>query len=115
VIAVGVFATGLLATARPAPGATYEYRPADAAMIERARHIATICEDHGVELPAAALAFPLMHPAVAAVAVGMRTPGEVDADVRQFSTDIPAGLWRDLVAAGLIPADAVTSESGSAS
>ena len=74
VIAVGVFATGLLATARPAPGATYEYRPADAAVIERARRIASICEDHGVELPAAALAFPLMHPAVAAVAVGMRSP-----------------------------------------
>ncbi|MEV4276514.1 aldo/keto reductase [Actinoplanes xinjiangensis] len=109
VVAAGVFATGLLSTARPAPGATYEYRPADGAVLQRARRIASICADHGVELPAAALAFPLLHPAVAAVAVGMRSSHEVDEDVERFTTDIPAGLWRDLVAAGLLPAAALPS------
>ena len=113
VVAVGVFATGLLATARPAPGATYGYGPPDAAVLARAGRIAAICEDHGVELPAAALAFPLMHPAVAAVAVGMRSPREVDEDVRHFTTDVPAGLWRDLVSAGLIPAGAVAPGNAS--
>ncbi|ETK36823.1 aldo/keto reductase [Microbispora sp. ATCC PTA-5024] len=107
VVAAGVFATGLLSTARPAPGATYEYRAADAEVIGRAGRLAAICEDHGVELPAAALAFPLLHPAVAAVAVGMRSPGEVDEDLRRFETDVPDGLWTDLVAEGLIPAAAV--------
>lgn len=107
VVAVGVFATGLLSTARPAPGATYEYRPAEAAVVERAGRIASICEDHGVELPAAALAFPLLHPAVTAVAVGMRSPDEVDEDLRRFDTAVPAALWRDLVTAGLIPGPAV--------
>jgi D-threo-aldose 1-dehydrogenase len=107
VVAVGVFATGLLSTAEPAPGATYEYRPADAATVRRARRIASICADHGVPLPAAALAFPLLHPAVTAVAVGMRSPREVDEDVQHLATDIPAGLWRDLIAAGIIPAAAV--------
>ncbi len=110
VVAVGVFATGLLSTPQPGPGATYEYRPADAAVVRRARRIASICADHGVQLPAAALAFPLLHPAVAAVAVGMRSPREVDEDLERFTTDIPAGLWRDLVAAGLIPAGAVPPE-----
>jgi D-threo-aldose 1-dehydrogenase len=103
VISVGVFATGLLSTAR----ALYEYRAAEAEVAERANRIAAICKDHSVELPAAALAFPLLHPAVAAVAVGMRSPREVDEDLRQFETDVPDGLWRDLIAEGLIPAGAV--------
>ncbi|WP_205752610.1 aldo/keto reductase [Cryptosporangium phraense] len=107
VVAVGVFATGLLSTARPAAGATFDYRPADAAVLERTGRIASICADHGVDLPAAALAFPLLHPAVSAVAVGMRSPDEVDDDVRQFDVDVPAGLWRDLVSGGLVPPGAV--------
>jgi D-threo-aldose 1-dehydrogenase len=107
VIAAGVFATGLLSTAQPHDGATYDYRPADTSVRLRARRIAAICADHGVPLPAAALAFPLLHPAVAAVAVGMRTPQEVDEDCRHLATDIPAGLWPDLVAAGIIPAGAL--------
>jgi D-threo-aldose 1-dehydrogenase len=107
VVAVGVFGGGLLSTARPEPGATYGYRPADAAVVHRAGRIASICADHGVALPAAALAFPLTHPAVAAVAVGMRSPREVDENIQRFATDIPAGLWPDLASAGLIPAGAV--------
>lgn len=107
VVAAGVFGTGLLATAQPAPGATYEYRPADPAVVDRARRIASVCADHRVALPAAALAFPLLHPAVDAVAVGMRTPREVDDDVRHFASEIPAGLWTDLVAEGLLPAASV--------
>ena len=107
VIAAGVFATGLLSTAQPHHGATYEYRPAGTAVVRRARRIAAICADHGVPLPAAALAFPRRHPAVAAVAVGMRSPAEVDEDCRYLSADIPAGLWPDLVSAGFIPAGAV--------
>jgi D-threo-aldose 1-dehydrogenase len=104
VVAAGVFATGLLATARPAPGATYDYGPAGAEVLERAGRIAAVCEAHGVELPAAALAFPRLHPAVAAVAVGMRSPAEVDENLGRFETDIPGGLWRDLVSEGLIAA-----------
>jgi D-threo-aldose 1-dehydrogenase len=104
VVVAGVFATGLLSTVQPAPGATYDYRPADGAVVRRARRIAAICADHGVDLPAAALAFPLLHPAVTAVAVGMRSSREVDEDVQRFTTDIPAALWRDLVADGLLPA-----------
>ncbi|KAB8173352.1 aldo/keto reductase [Microbispora catharanthi] len=107
VVAVGVFATGLLSTARPAPGSTYEYRAPGADVLGRAERIASVCADHGVELPAAALAFPLLHPAVSAIAVGMRSPQEVDENLRRFETDIPEGLWHDLIAEGLIPAGAV--------
>jgi D-threo-aldose 1-dehydrogenase len=107
VVAAGVFGTGLLATIEPSPDAGYEYRAAGPEVIERARRIAAICREHRVELPAAALAFPLLHPAVAAVAVGMRSPGEVDEDSRRFESDVPRQLWRDLVAARLLPAKTV--------
>ncbi|MGA5299692.1 aldo/keto reductase [Nucisporomicrobium flavum] len=107
VVAAGVFGTGLLATTRPVPGATYEYRPADPEVTARAGRIASICADHGVDLPAAALAFPRLHPAVDAIAVGMRSPQEVDDDLRHFECAVPAQLWRDLVAEGLIPARSV--------
>ncbi|MDY7085288.1 MAG: aldo/keto reductase [Actinomycetota bacterium] len=112
VVAAGVFATGLLATARPAPGATYEYGPAGAGVVERANRIASVCERHGVELPAVALAFPLLHPAVVAVAVGMRSPQEVDDNLRRFETGIPDGVWRDLVTEGLIESGTVPERQG---
>jgi D-threo-aldose 1-dehydrogenase len=109
VVAAGVFATGLLATAQPAPGATYEYRPADEEVVRRAGRIAAICAGHGVDLPSAALAFPLLHPAVDAIAVGMRSPQEVDEDVRRFRTEIPDRLWHDLLADGIASAQSVAA------
>jgi D-threo-aldose 1-dehydrogenase len=108
VVAAGVFATGLLSTPWPAPGATYEYRAAGLDVYERAARLASICNRHGVELPAAALAFPLLHPAVAAVAVGMRSPREVDEDLRRFAAGIPGALWQDLVEQGLLPPETVS-------
>jgi len=107
VVAVGVYGTGLLATARPQAGARYDYGVADAAVLARAGRIASISHDHGVELPAVALAFPLLHPAVGAIAVGMRSPREVEENADRFEVDVPAGLWRDLIADQLIPAAAV--------
>ncbi|MFC5502711.1 aldo/keto reductase [Lysinimonas soli] len=109
VIAVGIYGTGLLATARPTPDASYEHRPADAEIVRRAHALAEICESHGVELPAAALAFPMLHPAVAGVVVGMRSAREVDENVDRAEVDIPAALWSDLAAEGLIPPGAVRS------
>jgi D-threo-aldose 1-dehydrogenase len=53
-----------------------------------------------VPLAAAAVQFPLGHPAVACVLVGCRSPAEVDEDVALFELDLPAGLWEELQAAG---------------
>jgi D-threo-aldose 1-dehydrogenase len=111
VIPVGIFGTGLLSTSRLDPSATYDYRPADREVLQRADRIRSICHDHGVELPDAALAFPLQHPAVAAVAVGMRSPEEVDIDVRRLGVEVPGALWVDLVAEGLIPARSIPDQS----
>ena len=57
---------------------------------------------HGVPLAAAALQFPLGHPAVAALIPGAVAPAEVERNLAHFRGPIPAGLWADLKADGLI-------------
>jgi D-threo-aldose 1-dehydrogenase len=106
VIAAGVFNSGLLSQARPAPDATFNYVPAPAALRQKAEQLADVCESHGVTLPAVALQFPLMHPAVAGVVVGCRNPEEVRTNAALARTEVPAGVWSDLRSAGLLRADA---------
>lgn len=90
-IAGGVFNSGLLAS--PAPGATFNYEPAPADLIERARTLAEICGRHGAPLKAAALQFPLRHPTVNAVLIGPRSVSELDDDLKLLSLAIPENLW----------------------
>ncbi|WP_052207625.1 aldo/keto reductase [Sinomonas humi] len=102
VVNVGVFNSGLLSTDRPAPGATFNYAPAPAELLERANLLADICERHGTSLPAAALAFPFREPLVISVAVGMRTAAEVGRNVALASREVPQALWDELEEQGLI-------------
>ncbi|MGW7522460.1 aldo/keto reductase [Streptomyces sp. NPDC054783] len=102
VLAASVFNSGLLATPRPAEGASFDYAPASPEILRRARAIAAVCEAHGVTLPQAAMAFPLLHPAVAGIVVGMRSPEEVRDNIAAFRSDVPGQVWSDLVAAGLL-------------
>ncbi|MGW1341123.1 aldo/keto reductase [Kribbella sp. NPDC002412] len=108
VVAVGIFNSGLLAQPRPAADATFNYAPAAASLLDKANKLADVCESHGVTLPAAALAFPLAHPAVAGLAVGCRTPAEVHTNAELARTQIPPGLWTDLKSTGLLREDAPT-------
>jgi D-threo-aldose 1-dehydrogenase len=104
VLAVAIFNSGLLATNRPAPGAHFDYGPVPEEIVIRAHRLADVCEAHGVTLPQAAMAFPLRHPVVAGIVVGMRTPAEVSANIAAFQAEIPAALWSDLRAEGLLDA-----------
>ena len=106
VVAVGVFNSGLLAADRPAAGATYDYAPAAAALVQRAHRIADVCEAHGTTLPAAAIAFPAGHPAVVNVTLGMRTAEEVRSNVARHRQPVPAAVWDDLREQGLLRPDA---------
>ncbi|MGW3286340.1 aldo/keto reductase [Streptomyces sp. NPDC001002] len=102
VIAASIFNSGLLATARPPEGATFDYAPAAPDMLERAHRIADVCEAHGVTLPELAMAFPLRHPAVAGIVVGMRTADEVHRNTAAFGAEIPDQVWDDLRGEGLL-------------
>jgi D-threo-aldose 1-dehydrogenase len=75
VFAAGVFNSGILADPDGAEP-RYDYAPADAATIARARAIRDICAQHGVPLPAAALQFPFTLAAVRSVIVGAGDPAE---------------------------------------
>jgi D-threo-aldose 1-dehydrogenase len=68
--------------------------------------IAAICARHGVPLAAAALQFPFGHPAVATVLCGVRSPQEVEEDVRLMRLTIPTDLWVELKSEGLVRPDA---------
>lgn len=92
----GVFNSGLLATAQPPDDARYEYGSAPAAQLARARELAALCAASGVELPAAALQFPLRHPAVGAVVVGGSTPAQIRQNLRRAAAPIPATFWTQL-------------------
>ena len=67
-----------------------------------------MCRAHDTPLAAVALRFPLGHPAVASVVLGAVTPDEVARNVAAFDVQIPAGLWSDLIAQGLLRQDAPT-------
>ena len=99
-LAGGVFNSGVLA--RPAEGAWYDYGPVSAERLERARAIESVCRRHGASLAAAALAFPLAHPGVASVIVGMAAPAEVDENLAAAAASVPADLWSELHDAGLV-------------
>jgi D-threo-aldose 1-dehydrogenase len=109
VVAGGVFNSGLLADA--GPGARYNYDPAPPDLIARARQLAEVCRRHSVPLKAAALQFPVAHPAIAAVLTGARSRGEITENVALFDQPIPAELWADLKAEQLIAVDAPTPAS----
>jgi len=102
VLAAGVFNSGVLAN----PGGTYDYQAAPAEVVARAARIAAVCERHGVEPARAAIALPAAHPAVACVLVGAETPAHVEANADQFAAPVPPALWAELVAEGLLRADA---------
>jgi len=107
VVAVGVFYSGLLFRRGRVPGAGYEYSESPEALVALAERIETVCADHGVALAEAALAFPLRHPAVVNVTVGMRGAGQVDMNVALAEAVVPDDLWHDLAAQGLVDGRAV--------
>jgi D-threo-aldose 1-dehydrogenase len=70
--------------------------------------IKTICDSHRVPLVAAALQFPLAHPAVAAILPGPRNVDEFDVNAKLLRYPIPPALWADLRKAELLHPDAPT-------
>ncbi len=93
-----------------AGGDTFNYERAPADLVERTHRIAATCARHGVDLKAAALQFCAAHPAVATVIPGARTPQEVTENAAMMAQPIPADLWAELRADGLLPEGAPVPE-----
>jgi D-threo-aldose 1-dehydrogenase len=87
---------------------TWNYRAAPPEIVERVNALRAVCDSHGVPLAAAALQFPLAHPAVAAIIPGPRNADELRTNLALFQQPIPAALWDDLRQAKLLHPDAPT-------
>ena len=103
IVVAGAFNSGLLATSTPGPGARYEYGDAPAEVVEKAQRLAAVCGRHGVELPAAALQFPLREPVVRSVVLGATEPEHVRQNVRRVAEKLPDRLWEELAEEGFLP------------
>jgi D-threo-aldose 1-dehydrogenase len=99
------YASGILATG-PGPGAHYRYGIASEEIQNKVRRIQKVCAAHGVNLKAAALQFPLAHPAVVSVIPGGARPEEVTENIAMASAPIPPGFWASLKSEGLIDSNA---------
>jgi D-threo-aldose 1-dehydrogenase len=96
VVLGGVFNTGVLVD--PDANRTYDYAPASAGVLARARRLRDACDAHGVALGAAALQFAMRHPAVTTVLVGARTAAEVELDVAFAASTIDDDVLQELAA-----------------
>lgn len=99
------YASGILATG-PGPNAHYGYGIASQVIQDKVGRIQEVCAAHGVDLKAAALQFPLAHPAVVSVIPGAARPGEVSDNIAMLSAPIPTSFWASLKTDGLIDASA---------
>jgi D-threo-aldose 1-dehydrogenase len=99
------FASGILVTGSQA-GAKYAYGDASPEIQAKVKGIEAVCAAHGVALPAAALQFPLAHPAVVSIIPGAARASEVTQNIASLERAIPAAFWADLKDRNLLDRDA---------
>lgn len=100
----GVLATGL------GDDAKYDYGAVPDHITKRVQGLQSVCETHGVNLIAAALQFPLAHPAVATVIPGAMNTVEQKSNMAAMAEQIPAAFWQDLKSSKLLREDALVPE-----
>lgn len=110
----GVFNSGILATGvrRASEPIRFNYGSAPKQWIERTGAIEDVCEQFGVPLRAAALQFPLAHPAIDIVVAGAQTPEHWSDAVRMMAHPVPFAFWMRLRQLRLLPEDAITPVPG---
>jgi D-threo-aldose 1-dehydrogenase len=105
----GPYNSGVLAAGSRGEG-HYNYERPAPAILEKVRRLEEVAAGHRVPLKAAALQFPLAHPAVATVIPGARTGAEVEENVRMFFHPIPKSFWNELREERLLPEEAPVPE-----
>ncbi|GLQ89900.1 aldo/keto reductase [Dyella flagellata] len=101
VLAAGPYNSGLLGGAH-GPGKFYNYAPAEESTLARAQRYYDVLARTHTDVGAAALQFPLAHPAVACVVCGLRSIDEVDQAAARLQASIPDAAWQALREAGLL-------------
>lgn len=101
VIVGGPYNSGILATGSQG-SAFYNYAPAEQNVLARVAKIEAICHEFDVTLAAAALQFPLAHPAVASVIPGLGNSRRINQTLGLFNELIPNAFWLTLQEQGLL-------------
>ena len=96
VVLAAPFNSGILAKSSPTANGRYEYGSTPSDLLLKAQQISDVCQSHGVELPAAALQYPLRHPAVVNVVAGARNRTQIQQNVNYINQDIPEAMWAEL-------------------
>lgn len=97
IVVAGPFNSGLLAGNKK-----FNYTEAPADILARVDELQEACREEGVSLQAAALQFPLAHPAAITIVSGARTADQIKSNVEWFAEEIPASFWQRLKERGLI-------------
>jgi len=99
----GPFNSGILAGNRK-----FNYEDAPPQVVARVESIAAACAKVGAPIQAAALQFPMAHPAVVSCIPGAQSPAQLRQNAQWFAQPLPAALWDSLAQAGLIDSHAPT-------
>ena len=97
----GPFNSGVLAG-----NGKFNYADAPAAILKRVARLDAVCREFGVPLQAAALQFPLAHPAVASCIPGGQDLAQLRQNLDWFAAPLPDALWLALRDAELLDARA---------
>lgn len=91
----GIYNSGILAA--PKSGRKiFNYADAGQKVVTRVEALRAVCDEYHVPLAAAAIRFPMRHPAVTGVVIGANTPTQLRQNVEWFNTDLPEAIWVDL-------------------
>ncbi|MEO8022038.1 aldo/keto reductase [Polaromonas sp.] len=97
IVVAGPFNSGILAG-----NTKFNYAEAPPAVVARVKALAQTCQEFSVPLQAAALQFPLAHPAVVCCVTGAETAAQLQQNVAWLAQDIPPALWQALRDRGLL-------------
>lgn len=88
IVVGGPYNSGILAG-----GTHYEYQAAPSQVLARVAALQALAAEHRIDLRAAALQFPLAHPAVVAAIPGASRPERIAENLALAATPIPAAFW----------------------
>jgi len=101
----GPFNSGVLATG-VVDGAKYDYGDVPAQVAKKVKALQVVCQNHSVNMIAAALQFPLAHRVVSSVIPGAMNKPEQDVNMKAMSERIPDDFWVELQEKNLLHLEA---------
>ena len=91
IVVAGPFNSGVLAG-----GDTFNYGAVPSEVAQRVQALRAVCDEFDVPLPAAALQFPLAHPAVVSCFAGAHDAAQLKQNINGLQKQLPDAFWQAL-------------------